>query len=40
VREHLRQHPETAKEIETALRAKLLTPKKGEAPASEAASEA
>jgi recombination protein RecA len=40
VREHLRQHPETAREIETALRAKLLTPKKGEAPASEAASEA
>ncbi len=40
VREHLRQHPETAKEIEMALRAKLLTPKKGEAPASEAASEA
>jgi len=40
VREHLRQHPETAKEIETALRAKLLTPKKGEAPASEAAAEA
>jgi recombination protein RecA len=40
VREHLRQHPETAKEIETALRAKLLTPKKGEAAASEAATEA
>jgi recombination protein RecA len=40
VREHLRQHPETAKEIENALRAKLLTPKKGEAPASEAAAEA
>jgi recombination protein RecA len=40
VREHLRQHPETAREIEAALRAKLLTPKKGEAPAGEAASEA
>jgi recombination protein RecA len=39
VREHLRQHPDTAREIETALRAKLLAPKKGEAPASEAASE-
>jgi recombination protein RecA len=36
VRTYLQQHPETAKEIEMALRAKLLAPKKGEALASEA----
>jgi recombination protein RecA len=40
VREYLKQHKDTAKEIENALRAKLLAPKKGEAPAGEAASEA
>jgi recombination protein RecA len=39
VREYLRQHKDTAKEIENALRAKLLVPKKGEAVAGEAASE-
>jgi recombination protein RecA len=37
VREYLKQHPQTSKEIETALRAKLLVPKKGEAVAGEAA---
>jgi recombination protein RecA len=36
VRAYLHQHPETAREIETALRARLLVPKKGEAAASEA----
>jgi recombination protein RecA len=36
VREYLKQHRDTAKEIETALRAKLLVPKKGEAVAGEA----
>ena len=36
VREYLRQHRETAQEIEAALRAKLLVPKKGEAAAGEA----
>jgi recombination protein RecA len=36
VRTYLTQHPDTAREIETAIRAKLLVPKKGEAPASEA----
>jgi len=36
VRAYLLQHPETAREIETALRAKLLVPKKGEAAPSEA----
>jgi recombination protein RecA len=40
VREYLKQHKDTAKEIENALRAKLLAPKKGEAPTGEAASEA
>ncbi|MCE3284885.1 MAG: recombinase RecA [Steroidobacteraceae bacterium] len=39
VREYLKQHKDTAKEIEGALRAKLLVPKKGEAVAGEAASE-
>ena len=33
VREYLRQHPETAREIENALREKLLAPRKGEASA-------
>jgi recombination protein RecA len=37
VREYLKQHPQTSKEIETALRARLLVPKKGEAVAGEAA---
>jgi recombination protein RecA len=37
VREYLKQHPQTSKEIESALRAKLLVPKKGEAVAGEAA---
>ncbi|MGB7738741.1 MAG: recombinase RecA, partial [Steroidobacteraceae bacterium] len=36
VRTYLTQHPDTAREIETAVRAKLLVPKKGEAAASEA----
>jgi len=36
VRAYLLQHPETAREIEAALRAKLLVPKKGEAAPSEA----
>jgi recombination protein RecA len=40
VRTYLQQHPETAREIETALRAKLLVPKKGEAATGEAATEA
>jgi recombination protein RecA len=40
VRNYLQQHRDTAKEIESALRARLLMPKKGEAPAGEAASEA
>ena len=35
VRAYLLQHPEMAREIETALRAKLLVPKKGEAAAGE-----
>jgi recombination protein RecA len=39
VREYLKQHKDTAKEIEGALRAKLLVPKKGEAVAGEAATE-
>jgi recombination protein RecA len=37
VRTYLVQHPDTAREIENALRAKLLAPKKGEAAAGEAA---
>jgi recombination protein RecA len=36
VRAYLQQHPDMAREIETALRAKLLVPKKGEAAAGEA----
>jgi recombination protein RecA len=40
VRTYLQQHPDTAREIETALRAKLLVPKKGEAATGEAATEA
>ena len=36
VRTYLTQHPETAREIETAIRARLLAPKKGEAAAGEA----
>ena len=36
VRTYLTQHPDTAREIENAIRAKLLVAKKGEAPASEA----
>jgi recombination protein RecA len=40
VRNYLQQHRDTAKEIESALRARLLMPKKGEAAAGEAASEA
>ncbi|HEX6572630.1 MAG TPA: recombinase RecA [Steroidobacteraceae bacterium] len=39
VREYLKQHKDTAKEIEGALRAKLLVPKKGEAVTGEAATE-
>ena len=37
VREYLRQRPETAREIEGAIREKLLTPRKGEAAKGEAA---
>ncbi len=40
VREYLKQHPETAREIENALREKLLVPRKGEAAKGEAASDA
>jgi recombination protein RecA len=40
VRTYLQQHPETAREIEDAVRAKLLAPKKGEAATGEAATEA
>jgi len=40
VRVYLQQHPETAKVIETALRAKLIAPKKGEAATGEATTEA
>jgi recombination protein RecA len=40
VRAYLQQHSETAKVIETALRAKLIAPKKGEAATGEAATEA
>src|SRR5512145_1950109 len=36
----LQQHPEIAAKIESALRARLLTPRRGEAPAGEAATEA
>jgi recombination protein RecA len=36
VRTYLTQHPDTSREIETAIRAKLLVPKKGEAAAGEA----
>ncbi len=36
VRTYLTQHPDTAREIETAVRARLLVPKKGEAAAGEA----
>ncbi len=36
VRTYLTQHPDTARDIETAIRAKLLVPKKGEAAAGEA----
>jgi recombination protein RecA len=36
VRSYLTQHPDTAREIENAIRAKLLVAKKGEAPAGEA----
>jgi recombination protein RecA len=31
VREYLKSHPETAREVEAALRERLLTPRKGEA---------
>jgi recombination protein RecA len=37
VRNYLQQHADTAREIETALRARLLVPKKGEAASGEAA---
>jgi recombination protein RecA len=40
VRTYLQQHPDTAREIENALRAKLLTARKGEAAKGEAAEEA
>jgi len=40
VRTYLQQHPETAREIENALRAKLLPARKGEAAKGEAAEEA
>ena len=40
VRTYLQQHPETAREIEGAIRAKLLAPRKGEAAKGEAAEEA
>jgi len=40
VRTYLQQHPETAREIENALRAKLLSARKGEAAKGEAAEEA
>jgi recombination protein RecA len=40
VRNYLQQHPEMAREIEDALRAKLLAPRKGEAAKGEAAEEA